>query len=276
MYDRDIQLLQFCAANLPPDQFLLHLLNKFNLLNWASSGFEVSEEESIRHVTVLVEEFLGLAVTLAQERHSPGIGRGGVEDMVRQEVVQLLCVEPMSHSALNKALPEDVNHETGLERVIDQVPFIFILFIVFILFILFILFIFFLFILIITALLITIDQVATFKKPVGGASAKGVYELKEENYGEYKVFLTRSDLFLPGEYNVFFYHFTREDQSKSEESQRARLKAAGKAQVLGDGDFSSFTNPIPPRYLLPLRPPGCPSVSPASPPCSTAPSCYTS
>jgi E3 ubiquitin-protein ligase UBR2 len=156
--------------------------------------------------------------------------------MVRQEVVQLLCVEPMSHSALNKALPEDVNHETGLERVIDQVAFIFINFI---------LFIFPIFILIITALLITIYQVATFKKPVGGASAKGVYELKEENYGEYKVFLTRSDLFFSGEYNVFFYHFTREDQSKSEESQRARLKAAGKAQVLGDGDFSYFTNLIP-------------------------------
>jgi E3 ubiquitin-protein ligase UBR2 len=30
---------------------------------------------------------------------------------------------------------------------------------------------------------------------------------------------------------VFFYHYTREDQSKSEEAQRARLKAANKAQV---------------------------------------------
>ena len=32
-------------------------------------------------------------------------------------------------------------------------------------------------------------------------------------------------------YDVFFYHYTREDQSKSEEAQRARLKAANKAQV---------------------------------------------
>ena len=178
MYDRDIQLLQFCAAHLPPDTFLLHCLHKFGLVNWASSNFEVSEEDSIRHVTTLVEECLGLLITLVSERHSPGVGRVTVEDMVRQEIVQLLCVEPMSHSALNKALPEDVNHETGLERVIDQV--------------------------------------ATFKKPTGGASTKGVYELKEECFGEYQ---------------VFFYHFTREDQSKSEEAQRARLKAAGKPQV---------------------------------------------
>ena len=32
-----------------------------------------------------------------------------------------------------------------------------------------------------------IDQVAMFKKPTGGASTKGVYELKEELYREYNV-----------------------------------------------------------------------------------------
>ena len=81
------------------------------------------------------------------------------------EIVQLLCVEPMYHSILNKALPEDVNHETGLEKVIDQV--------------------------------------ATLKKPTC-TNSKGVYELKDKYYEEY---------------NVFFYHYTREDQSKSEETE---------------------------------------------------------
>ena len=37
---------------------------------------------------------------------------------------------------------------------------------------------------------------------------------------------------LYADYNVFFYHYTREDQSKSEQVQRARLKAANKPQVL--------------------------------------------
>jgi hypothetical protein len=36
MYDRDIQLLQFCAATLPSDEFLVHLLNKFGLTAWAA------------------------------------------------------------------------------------------------------------------------------------------------------------------------------------------------------------------------------------------------
>ena len=100
-----------------------------------------------------------------------------MEDMVRKEIIQLLCVEPMSHSILNKCLPEDVNHETGLEKVIDQV--------------------------------------AVFKKPTG-PNSKGVYELKDKFYQDY---------------NVFFYHYTREDQSKSEEAQRSRLKAANKPMV---------------------------------------------
>ena len=48
MYDRDVQLIQFCAATLPPNTFILHCLNKFNLINCASKDFAVSEEESIR------------------------------------------------------------------------------------------------------------------------------------------------------------------------------------------------------------------------------------
>ena len=177
MYDRDIQSIQFCSANMDNDHFILKLLNKFGLLHWAESEFVISEEESIRHLTVLVEEFFALLITVLGERFIPGVGDVSMEDMVRKEIIQLLCVEPMSHSILNKALPEDVNHETGLEKVIDQV--------------------------------------ATFKKP-SGPNSKGVYELQDKFYQEY---------------NVFFYHYTREDQSKSEEAQRSRLKSSNKTQV---------------------------------------------
>ena len=63
MYDRDIQLIQFCAATLPPDTFILHCLNKFNLINWASKDFAVSEEESIRYL-MKCEFFLSLVPIL--------------------------------------------------------------------------------------------------------------------------------------------------------------------------------------------------------------------
>lgn len=42
-------------------------------------------------------------------------------DSIRKEVIQQLCIEPMTHSQLNKSLVENVNLETGLEIVINDV-----------------------------------------------------------------------------------------------------------------------------------------------------------
>jgi hypothetical protein len=36
------------------------------------------------------------------ERYTPGVGEITTEEMIRKEIIQLLCVEPLSHSALNK------------------------------------------------------------------------------------------------------------------------------------------------------------------------------
>ncbi|XP_071789755.1 E3 ubiquitin-protein ligase UBR2-like isoform X2 [Asterias amurensis] len=53
-----------------------------------------------------------------------------------------------------------------------------------------------------------INSVANFKKPVG-TNGKGLYEIKPE---------------CVREYSPFFYHYSRVDQSKSEEQQRKRMK----------------------------------------------------
>lgn len=78
----------------------------------------------------------------------------------------MLCVEPQGHAALNRALPEDAHHETGLERVADKV--------------------------------------AIFRKPAQG-TGRGVFSLKPEFYADY---------------NVYHYHYSREDQSRSEDNVR--------------------------------------------------------
>ncbi|XP_069676845.1 E3 ubiquitin-protein ligase UBR2 isoform X3 [Periplaneta americana] len=181
MLDRDIVLLQVGASLIESNEFLIHLLNKFNLMNWANQQFELNtlknpEEDSMRQTISLVEEFLGLLVVLVGERYTPGVGKITPDDRIKKELIQQLCIKPLPHSELNKTLPEDVNHETGMERVIDQV--------------------------------------AEFKKP-GQGSGKGVYELKRDLYSEY---------------NVFFYHYTREELSKSEETQRKRRKTAGEIE----------------------------------------------
>lgn len=178
MLDRDIQLLQVGASLIESNEFLIHLLNKFNLINWANPEFEIKslkspEEDSIRQVISIVEEFLQLLISIVGERHVSGISGVTTEDRVKKEIIQHLCIKPLPHSELNKAIPDDITHETGLDDVIDNL--------------------------------------ATFKKPAQG-SGKGVYELKDSFHNEY---------------NVFFYHYTREELSKSEETQRKRRKTAG-------------------------------------------------
>lgn len=178
MLDRDIQLLQIGASLIESNEFIIHLLNKFNLINWANPNFEVRslkspEEDSIRQIINIVEEFLQLLISIVGERHIPGISDLTTQDRVKKEIIQHLCIKPLPHSELNKTIPDDLTHETGLDDVIEEL--------------------------------------AVFKKPTQG-SGRGVYELKNQYFDEY---------------NVFFYHYTREDLSKSEETQRKRRKTDG-------------------------------------------------
>lgn len=175
MLDRDVVMLQIGASLIESNEFIIHVLNKFNLLEWASPDFEQQgiEDDTLRHTISMVEEFLGLLITIVGSRHVPGVGEVTNEDRTKKEIIQMLCVKPMPHSELNRSLPEDQLHETGLEAVIHEV--------------------------------------ADFIKPTSGNN-RGVYKLKPHLYDEY---------------DTFFYHYTREDLSRSEEEQRTRRKAAG-------------------------------------------------
>ncbi|KAH9628503.1 hypothetical protein HF086_017329 [Spodoptera exigua] len=168
-------ILQIGASLIESNEFIIHVLNKFNLLEWAAPDFEQRslEDDTLRHTISMLEEFLGLLITIYGSRYVPGVGEVTNEDRTMKEIIQMLCVKPMPHSELNRCLPEDQLHETGLEAVIHKV--------------------------------------ADFIKPTSGNN-RGVYKLKPHLYDEY---------------DTFFYHYTREELSRSEEEQRNRRKAAG-------------------------------------------------
>lgn len=216
MYDRDVVLLQLCAALMhSPEAFVVTCLHRFNLLSWAKADFDQvqhaalntrtspgsnssstssstgtgstptaaatpavgakksTEEDTLRQTVCIAEEFLRMLIILAQERYTPGIGQADEDACLSHEVLHLLCVEPQGHAALNRALPEDAHHETGLERVADRV--------------------------------------AVFRKPLQG-TGRGVFSLKSEFYADY---------------NVYHYHYSREDQSKSEDNVRKIRRGRG-------------------------------------------------
>ncbi|XP_062536364.1 E3 ubiquitin-protein ligase UBR1 [Armigeres subalbatus] len=175
MLDRDVVILQIGASLVESNEYLIHVLSKFNLIEWTNDDYEPSnaanpEEDCVRQVINMVDELLELLIIVVGERYVPGIGMISEDDRIKKEIVQQLCIKPYSHSELNRALNEDSSSETGMENVIDEI--------------------------------------ATFEKPTK-SDKKGVYKLKPEYFSWY---------------NMYFYHYSKEDKSKSEEAQRRRRK----------------------------------------------------
>ncbi|XP_053210830.1 E3 ubiquitin-protein ligase UBR2-like isoform X2 [Panonychus citri] len=174
MYDRDIMMLQFAAASMDPNEFLILVLNKFGLIFWAQDSFESKsrkpEEDFMRQTVTMVEEFLNLLLIIVSERYTPGIGNVTFQERMRREIIHWLCMEPMTHSDLLKCLPRELCDEVEIEKLILDV--------------------------------------ANFKRPSPN-QAGGKYELKEEFYANF---------------NPFFYHYSRQEQSTAEEVQLKRKR----------------------------------------------------
>ncbi|ESO96461.1 hypothetical protein LOTGIDRAFT_115669, partial [Lottia gigantea] len=143
MYDRDVIMLQV-VISLFSKYSRVHLAENYEMLDYDIPGGQ-GQEDSLRQTIMLAEEFFNLLIVILEERFLPGVGQVTDKDVVKREIIHQLCISPMAHSELTKALPEDANHETGVEDVVKDV--------------------------------------ADFKKPSG--KGKGKYELKEEFYDSY-------------------------------------------------------------------------------------------
>ncbi|NWW52120.1 UBR1 ligase, partial [Pedionomus torquatus] len=148
MYDKDIIMLQIGASLMDPNQFLLLILQRYELVDAFKKLKPTKDQDLIKQCNVLIEEMLQILIYVVGERYVPGVSDVTKEDIIMREIIHLLCIEPMAHSAITESLPENENNETGLENVIGKV--------------------------------------ATFKKP--GVSGHGVYELKDECLKDFNMF----------------------------------------------------------------------------------------
>lgn len=194
MYDKDVVLLQVVASCLDSDYFLVALLDKFGLLTWSMPDFDDSkhDQEKLSQKMTIAESFFSLVIAIVGERYVPGVGRVSADDFMRREIIHKLCLRPMTHSELVKALPSDSDQED--EGEIDEI----------------------------------IESVSSFKKP--GVTGRGLYDLKPECLKEY---------------NPFFYHYTRIEQSKAEEQLRKRRKN-------DNAEAKVDPPPIPPEFCEPF------------------------
>uniref|UniRef100_A0A2P2HWE1 E3 ubiquitin-protein ligase n=1 Tax=Hirondellea gigas TaxID=1518452 RepID=A0A2P2HWE1_9CRUS len=197
MLDRDVLLMQSAASLMDPNDFFITVLNRFGLMSWQRADYETTymwgrDEDNVLQTVVILEEFLLLLLYILAERYTVGVAEVTVDDIINHEVIHLLCIQDMTHSTINKLLPEGTNHETGMEQIIDEI--------------------------------------AEFKKI--SEDTKGFYQLRKKFYHMY---------------NIFFYHYSKEDQSKSEVQHRERCKKLGEENVC-------CPPPPPPPYTPPFLP----------------------
>ncbi|CAK9304522.1 unnamed protein product [Gordionus sp. m RMFG-2023] len=92
--------------------------NKDNLNSY--SAFE-GDEETVRQNAVMLEEFLSLVIVIISERYFVGIGKVTDEDIMEREILHQLCLGPISHSELVKALPENAGKNTSFEKILAKI-----------------------------------------------------------------------------------------------------------------------------------------------------------
>ncbi|XP_028676541.1 E3 ubiquitin-protein ligase UBR2 isoform X1 [Erpetoichthys calabaricus] len=192
MFDKDLSVLQAGASMMDPNHFLMIVLSRFELHLVFNNhqygkryGSDGTNKDVLNQNNTLIEEMLHLIIMLVGERFVPGVGHVGDSDEIKREIIHQLCIRPMAHSELVKALPEDENKETGMEAVIEAVAY--------------------------------------FKKP--GLTGRGLYELKPE---------------CSQQFNLYFYHYSRADQSKAEEAQRKRKRQNGEDPALPPPELPPF------------------------------------
>lgn len=130
MLDRDVTLLQIGASLIESNEFLIHVLNKFNLINWALPDFEINtlktlkspEEDSMRQTINLVEECLHLLIVVIGERHMPGVSHVTNKDRIKKDLLHALCIWQAPHSELVKCVSDDLEIDDGIvDKVIHEI-----------------------------------------------------------------------------------------------------------------------------------------------------------
>ncbi|ROT84089.1 putative E3 ubiquitin-protein ligase UBR3 isoform X1 [Penaeus vannamei] len=122
MVDADLYLLQICAGELPPDNFIMTVLDRFHVLESlsmsprASNSFLDSE-----HEMTIIESCLTFLATLMTVRTNIGLTES---ELAQLEMVTLLCMGDKTHSQLMEYMPEKCgsaaqsrDFETVLSRV---------------------------------------------------------------------------------------------------------------------------------------------------------------
>ncbi|XP_042224390.1 E3 ubiquitin-protein ligase ubr3-like [Homarus americanus] len=104
MVDADLYLLQICAGELPPDNFILTVLDRFHVMESLSVAPRPSNSFlDSEHEMTIMESCLTFLATLMTVRTNIGLSES---ELAQLEMVTLLCMGDKTHSQLMEYMPE--------------------------------------------------------------------------------------------------------------------------------------------------------------------------
>lgn len=104
MVDADLYLLQICAGELPTDNFILTVLDRFHVLESLSVSPRASNSFlDYEHEMTILESCLTFLATLVTVRTNIGLSES---ELAKLEMVTLLCMGDKTHSQLMECMPE--------------------------------------------------------------------------------------------------------------------------------------------------------------------------
>uniref|UniRef100_A0A673M9G8 E3 ubiquitin-protein ligase n=1 Tax=Sinocyclocheilus rhinocerous TaxID=307959 RepID=A0A673M9G8_9TELE len=111
MFDKDLIMSAYLQTTFCPHFFSFCLIS-LCLHSFLFPVMRVSltvSQDVLQQNNTLIEEMLHLVIMIVGERYTSGVGQVESSDETRREIVHQLCIRPMAHSELVKALPENVS-----------------------------------------------------------------------------------------------------------------------------------------------------------------------
>ncbi|KAK7204619.1 hypothetical protein BZA70DRAFT_279603 [Myxozyma melibiosi] len=120
-YARDIFGVQTLMTTCEPSAVMLTIIDRWSLMGWLKGSVSHNVFDEVKHLAVMEEFLHGMIVLLCERKRL--IGLRGLElnaALIRREIVQALCIEPMPFSDLVKKVPEYLTADEQFENILRE------------------------------------------------------------------------------------------------------------------------------------------------------------
>ncbi|KAK9467241.1 hypothetical protein V1512DRAFT_152636 [Lipomyces arxii] len=121
-YARDIFGVQVMLATCTPSRVMLTLVERWSLMSWLCGDIKHTSFDETKLLYILEEFLHGMIVLLCERKRLLGNDYSTTkETLIEREIIQVLCLGPISFSELGKRMPEDLWTDEKFEPILRRV-----------------------------------------------------------------------------------------------------------------------------------------------------------